>query len=187
MIRKKVRVAVAVSALLALGVLAYVLGLRFHLWTSTDLSKHDPLAVFVSEADNVLLWEGLPHQDNEPPLYKEERASKASIRLGGFYFYDQPLEVTAEDAKQLTALFCNKDSFHAYKGEKTCGGYHPDWCVEWRNGREVCRAQVCLGCSEMKAFGPWTALHCDITRNALDQFRQLLGRYTKNRPPQWKE
>jgi hypothetical protein len=106
MIRKKVRVAVAASALLALGVLAYVLGLRFHLWTSTD-----PLATFVSEADSVLLWKGLPHPNTEGPLYFQEVRSKATIALHGSRFYEQPLELKDQDAKRLTALFCDKGSF----------------------------------------------------------------------------
>jgi hypothetical protein len=180
-------VAVAASALLALGVLAYVLGLWFHLWTSTDMSKHASLATIASKADSVILWEGLPHPNTEGPLYFQEVRSKATIALHGSRFYEQPLELKDQDAKRLTALFCDKGSFKQHDRHilKKCGGFHPDWCVEWRKGQEICRTLICLGCNEMKAFGPWTALHCDIKK--FDQFRRVLDGYKKNRPAEGEE
>jgi hypothetical protein len=181
MTRKHVRVVVTTAVVLVLGLLACLLLLRYPLWVSTDMSKHDPLATFAGEADSVVLWEGLPHQNSEAVLYHQE-LQKATVRFHGWRFYAQPLELKAEDARRLTALFCGKSSFQKYRGEKKCGGFHPDWCVEWRNGHEVCRALLCFGCSEMKAFGPWAALHCDINRGAYIQFERLLEGYQKNRP-----
>ena len=86
------------------------------------------------------------------------------------------------DAEQFTALFSAKGSFKRYRGQKACGGYHPDYCVEWKQGEAATRALICLECLEVKFFGPRSDLYCDLSPEAGQRLAQWLGPYQKNRP-----
>jgi hypothetical protein len=146
------------------------------------LGNHETLAASVQNAKEVILYEGLPHQISEKKLLDAEVRSKKTVRYHDFLFYQERLQLKEEDAKQLTTLFCSSASFRQHEGGKKCGGFHPDFCIEWRAGGEVFQALICLGCHEMKAFGPSAELYCDISRSAYDNFKGILRPYRQNRP-----
>ena len=75
-----------------------------------------------------------------------------------------------------------KGSFKRYRGQKACGGYHPDYCVEWKTGDATTRALICMECGEVKFFGPRSELHCDLIPEATEKLAQRLAPYRKNRP-----
>src|SRR5262249_38836674 len=94
----------------------------------------------------------------------------------------ETLTLKEEDAKKLTELFCAADSFEKYRGPKKCGGFHPDYCIEWQDGKDVYQVLVCFGCNEVKCYGPKSDLHCDVKKEAMEQFAKILKTYRKNRP-----
>src|SRR5262245_61259592 len=108
---------------------------------SRNFATHASFAAAVRKADVVALYEGLPHQMFEEQLLAEELHTKQTIRLQGYPFYQEPLPLKEADAKQLTELFCNPRSFRPIRATgiyvKACGGFHPDYCIEWRNGDKV--------------------------------------------------
>jgi hypothetical protein len=67
-------------------------------------------------------------------------------------------------------------------GEKKCGGFHPDYAVEWSVGRDRYRALICFGCEEVKLFGPALESRNDLDRTAYKRLEELLKPYQKNRP-----
>src|SRR5262245_6972052 len=111
--------------------------------TDRNFANYNPLSEWIAKADKVILYEGLPHQEYEGEELEKERKSKKTISFNGFPFYSEPLDLKAADAKKLTNLYCDPSSFRAWKGYKRCGGFHPDYCIEWRKGKETCRALVC--------------------------------------------
>ena len=87
-----------------------------------------------------------------------------------------------EDKKKLTTLFIDEKSVKKFSGPKRCGGFHPDFCVEWHVGKDVYRAHICFGCHEMMVYGPKSDLYCDIAEPAYKELDALLKTYRKNRP-----
>jgi hypothetical protein len=150
--------------------------------TSTNFDNYKPLAAAVAEADKVVLYEGLPHQAFERNLLDEELKTKKTVQHDGFPFYAEALQLKEADAKELTRLFTDASSFQPFTGHKKCGGFHPDYCIEWHVGPEVYRCLVCFGCHEVKVFGPKAGLYCDIRNQAYDKFKEVLQPYRKQRP-----
>jgi hypothetical protein len=117
------------------------------------------MATFVTTlktADAAVIFEGLPHQYHQPALLKDEIARKKSVELFGFHFYAAPTELNQESRRKVFALLQEGSWFKPRPEEvhfvKKCGGFHPDYQLEWRAGGKVYQIQFCLGCEETKAF-----------------------------------
>jgi hypothetical protein len=150
--------------------------------TDTNFDNYKSLAAAIAKADKMVLYEGLPHPLSEGKLLDEELKMKKTVRLHGFPFYARSLQLKERDAKELTKLFTDPNSFKPYRGPKKCGGFHPDYCIEWRVGKEVYQGLLCFGCHEAKVFGPKKELYCDIGKEAYDKFKEVLQPYRKHRP-----
>ncbi len=149
--------------------------------TSTNFKNHKLLAASVRKADKVTLYEGLPHQLFHSEVFEEELKTKQTVRLHNFAFYAEPLDLKETDAKKLTDLYSDPKSFRPFLGYKACGGFHPDYCIEWHVGKSIYRALICFGCHEMKSFGPEAELYCDIDDKAYKQLQETLIAYGRNR------
>lgn len=143
----------------------------------------------ISKADSLVLYEGLPHQTMEPELLAKEKQNKPFFTRHEFPFYQTPLEVTPEDVEKLKALLGNEKSFEPWRGEKKCGGFHPDFLAEWRVGEKTYDVLICFGCQEVKLISPGQNDRHDIENGANKQLQEILRKYLKNRPgkPQWSD
>ena len=148
----------------------------------TDFRSLAPLAAAIATADRTTLFEGLPHPVWEKGGLAAELKAKKTVQTHGFPFYAEPLPLKAEDAKALTALAANPKSFQKWAGAKLCGGFHPDYLVEWAVGKEAYRMQVCFGCHEVKMFGPKAAVCVDMSDDGLHGLEKVLKPYRKDRP-----
>jgi hypothetical protein len=136
----------------------------------------------VRRADKVVLYEGLPHQLFGKRLLEEERRTKAVVEWGGYPFYQEPLELTARDAERLSEVLGDPQTYQPWKGERLCGGFHPDDAVEWHVGASRYRALICLGCGEFKLSGPWPWSRHDMEKATGEALLELLKGYRKHRP-----
>jgi hypothetical protein len=140
-----------------------------------------PPRIFVNailKAESIVVYEGLPHQLYERDLLEEELTTKDVHVLHGYPFYREPLEVTAKDAQALAAILSKPSTWRPFSGEKKCGGFHPDYAVEFKTGNNRCLALLCFGCSEGKLFtgdGEWRF-------NMSLGPRKILEAYQKHRP-----
>ena len=83
----------------------------------------------------LVLFEGLPHQRWEKDLLEEELKTKRTVQLHDFPFYQEKLAMAEEDADVVRRILADVKSVEAWVGAKFCGGYHPDYLLEWRTGR----------------------------------------------------
>jgi hypothetical protein len=137
----------------------------------------------VAGAEEMTLYEGLPHQMFERDLMESERRSKRVHELHGYWFYQEPLAPSDDDAKQLTQVLSDPATFAPFSGEKKCGGFHPDYAIEWKKDSSVYRALICFGCDEAKLFGPGIEERHDLNQSALSALEALLTKHRKSRPP----
>ncbi|HET8670037.1 MAG TPA: hypothetical protein VFM05_05250 [Candidatus Saccharimonadales bacterium] len=153
-----------------------------HKQPSTKFRNHRVFAARLQKIDLLHLFEGLPHQMFALQLHEQELRTKKTVSFHGFPFYEETLELKEADAAELTLFFRDSKSFKPYWGPKACGGFHPDYCLEWHVGKEIYQALVCYGCHEVMFYGPDVELYCDIGDKAWGQLWKLLEPYNKNRP-----
>ncbi len=136
-----------------------------------------------SQASRVVIHEGLPHPINESAAFKAEKAGpKPIVERVGYWFYRDPLEVKPDDLAKLTRTLGDSSTYRSFVGEKKCGGFHPDYLVEWREGTSERAALLCFGCGEAKVVGPKGEHRYDLDKPAQTTLRTLLDAYRKNRP-----
>lgn len=140
-----------------------------------------PPVADIKSSRGLTLYEGLPHQFYEPEAYEQEK-NKPTVQLEGFPFYREPLELTKADRQALKDLIGDPGSLKAYSGEKKCGGFHPDYAVEWTDGKTSRYYLICFGCSEAKVSTFAGTTVYDITPHVRERLKTLLSPYRKNRP-----
>jgi hypothetical protein len=119
----------------------------------------------------------------ESQALEAEKKTKTTVTLHGFPFYRETLELKAGDDQKLKDLLGNPGSFTAYVGEKKCGGFHPDYAVEWAVGGQIYQSLICFGCGEVQVYGPKGDAIYDTRDDERKQLKALLEPYRKNRPP----
>lgn len=137
----------------------------------------------IQDADTIVLHEGLPHQRFERDLLQHEKETKPVDTIHDYPFYQQTIELTAEDARALGALLAAPSSYETFwpvLGEKFCGGFHPDYAVEWRRGQDSYQALLCFGCGEVELFGPLLVSRHNL--RGREKLRAILTKYRRNRP-----
>ena len=120
---------------------------------STDFGRLKSALEGLRKPGEVALYAGLPSEFWEPQLRELEVSRKRTVRLHGYLFYDERLELKGEDAERLTALLSTERSFQRHRGAKTCGGYEPDYCIEWKSGDATTRILICLECGRPRSSG----------------------------------
>lgn len=131
------------------------------------------------EADEVVVFEGLPHQTWQPDKLKEELKRPDVTKIEGFPFYTPALKANADELKQLLGT---PASIKPYGGAKACGGYHPDYNISWTVRAITYHVQICLGCHEVLFITGKTSLKYDMADDAVKRFEALRQLYTLKRP-----
>jgi hypothetical protein len=145
------------------------------------------LAKNITRAKLSCLREGLPHQFWEPDLLQGERKAKKTVEIEGFLFYEDQILPSKDDVKTLSGICANPGSYKRFSGEKRCGGFHPDWCIDFEEGKNMYHVLICFGCSEARIIGPKSDLHCDLDAGVKKSLSKMLISYDKNRPKKKKK
>lgn len=148
--------------------------------TSTKFDDLKPLIATLAKADKVILHEGLPSPSDAN--FNNEKTAKKTVTIANWLFYAEPLEFKGKDQSKLTELIGSEKTFMAFSGVKKCGGFHPDYALEWRVGKDTYYALICFGCHEVKVYGPGKGAYADIVRDGYNSLTALLKPYRKNRP-----
>ncbi len=142
-----------------------------------------PETTTLKQSARLVLYEGLPHQMYEHQALEAEKKAKSTVTLHEFPFYRETLELKPDDGERLKDLLGDPASFELYSGEKRCGGFHPDYAIEWSARGQMYQALVCLGCWEIKIYGPKGETLYDIRNDARNQLKPLLDSLHNSRPP----
>jgi hypothetical protein len=136
----------------------------------------------IKNADDIRLFEGLPHPMFERDILEREMQTKPAFDLHGYLFYEERLALEEPEKTELSRIFQDPRTFVPWTGPKACGGFHPDFCVEWQVGQDVYHALLCFGCGEAKFFGPDVELYCDMNERAPKRMGAARALRYKNRP-----
>ncbi|HEY4258688.1 MAG TPA: hypothetical protein VGM98_00955 [Schlesneria sp.] len=145
-------------------------------------ARTKPLIAGIRNSSSLVVYEGLPHQMWEQEALEKELKTKKTLKRHGFPFYETPIKVKKEVAAKLTATCGDLKNFERWSGDKLCGGYHPDWCVEFQEGTNVYHVLICFGCSEARFYGSKRAVYSDLTNVSKEKFEEMLKPLRKERP-----
>ncbi len=149
---------------------------------STDFSRLRTVLEGLRKPGEIAIYAGLPSEFWEPQLREEEASRNRTVRLQGYLFYDDRLELKGEVVERLTSLLTAERSFQRRRAAKKCGGYDPDYCIEWKSNGSTTYILICLECGEVKLLGPRAELYCDLSPETGQNLDQWLKPYQK-RPP----
>ena len=150
--------------------------------TNTDFQRLSLVLGGILKSEDIALYEGLPGEFWDPELRRQELTQKKTVKFHGYPFYEAMITLQGADAEPLGALLSATSSFSRHRGPKKCGGYNPDYCLQWKKGDAVTQVLVSLECGEVKLFGPKSELLCDLSPDAQKKLTQLLKPYQKIRP-----
>lgn len=147
---------------------------------STDFGRLKSALDGLAKPGEIALYAGLPSEFWEPQLREEEASRNRTVRLEGYLFYEERLALNGEEADRLGSLLSAERSFRRRRGEKTCSGYEPGYCVEWKSSSTTTRFLICLQCGEVKIFGPRNDLYCDLSAESGQKLDEWLKPYRKS-------
>src|SRR5262245_16010834 len=136
----------------------------------------------IAGGGDLVLYEGLPSEVWEPHLRQKALKEEETIVLHGYAVYDDAQQLPTEDAGSLTVLLSTNESFAPYRAGKACGGFQPEFCLEWKVDGAATQALISLECGEAKLFGPKGELYCDLVPAASQKLKPLLTRYQNHSP-----
>lgn len=152
--------------------------------TGKDRDEFTTISSAIARASSVTLLEGLPHQRWEAELLKQELDTKQTIEIRDFPFYERPLRITESDVQTLRQLITPHANFanHPEGVAKSCGGFHPDYCIVWKDGEATYEMLICFGCRDAKFYGSTQKLLLEIREEPFRQLRATLEKYHDQRP-----
>ncbi len=135
----------------------------------------------IRDAETVILHEGLPRSGSRG--FADE-LTKPHEELDGYLFYGETIDLAPDDARTLTEAFTDRTTFSSFMpivgGMYACGGFHPDYSIEWRRGPLSLRAQVCFSCGQVEVAGSGLRTRYDLRRPG--SLARLLIKYRRSRP-----
>lgn len=134
------------------------------------------------KAEKFVVYEGLPHQNFEPELLAQEQKAKETLTLHRCAVYKEPLKLKPEDQQKIQAVLLQPAVYKPWRGEKKCGGFHADYCLEWYCDGQFFRALVCFGCGEILLVGPDDEKLYDIDYRIFGPVGDVLLSYRQQRP-----
>ncbi len=147
-----------------------------------SFAKLKPMVGIVGEDAKFTVYEGLPMYGGSFEGFDPALDPKTIVRRFGFLFHQTPLEIEAEDRKELKALVKDPKSFVKFGGFKLCGGFHPDFSIVFGSGDNAVEMHLCFGCHELKAYRKGVEVYCDIPDGTYEELKKLLQKYQKPLP-----
>ena len=125
----------------------------------------------------AIVFEGLPRFSK----HEIENASSDTLSIGEFTFYAAPISLSPVDDNQIRDVLGSVKSFTKWRGEKLCGGFHPDWAIEYQGGEVGIIYLVCFGCDEVKILtDEGNRFRLDVKKEPYTILQNTLNEYHVN-------
>jgi hypothetical protein len=150
--------------------------------TACNQALNQPLEALKS-ADELWIYEGLPHQLQEHALLQQELQRPDITQIGGFPFYTPKVAATKEQARRLKKILGARNTFYAHDAEvepSDCGPFHPDFAVTWMEGMTEHQLLLCFGCDEARFLAGTKTLEHNLRSQA--EIKACLSEFSAKRP-----
>lgn len=136
----------------------------------------------IKNSAQVCVFEGLPHPMFESELLKIEKKRKDATMVASYPFYTPKVQVEEVAASKLKAIISDSSNYIQFSGEKRCGGFHPDYAVEWSDGDIRYSALFCYGCGEVLVVDGKNTYRYDFKIS--DDLKKIFASFNAKRPKQ---
>ncbi len=146
-------------------------------------SEMEALTKGIANSKSLKVYEGVTRGFVPKDKIEETVKEFKLVKLHDHYFYPNEVEVSERSAGILKVICKEPKNFSRRDTERTkfCGGYHPDWCVEFQDGKETFQVLICFSCHEAKIYGPKNEVYCDFPKPIREDFGRLLEPLFKHR------
>lgn len=129
----------------------------------------------LGEAKEMRLYIRLPRAEVGEREGDNYKARDVATRKD-FKFFDPPHPVSGERLRILNKSLTRADVFAPFGGPKLCGGFHPDYLLEWKSQGKHYQALFCFGCHEIRWFeAEEYEVRCDMTESGAKSLKGALG------------
>jgi hypothetical protein len=155
---------------------------------ATDAMRLQVFTATLARASDLQIYEGLPHQNFDRDRFLSERATQAHRVMFDYAFYEPPSQVRVDDVRELITILTTSGSYKLWNLEPgvfrqtSCGGFHPDFQIRWKEDANTYDLQLCFGCDEAHFHVQGATLECDLTAESRTRLRELLKPFGLKRP-----
>lgn len=135
------------------------------------LAKFNKYITIISQAKELEIFEGLPRGTKQQ--LKKIKDENKTVEIDGWSFYAEPLKTKPSTIEDLRLALISYQLFEPYSGPKFCGGFHPDFCVEFKTDDKTYFVQICFGCEEAAFIAPSEKMVFDFNRTAWKTFADI--------------
>ena len=148
---------------------------------SPSLGASAALRKSLTLATGIIVSEGLPREMFDAALSQAESKRKDTEMIGDYRFYTPAIAVKNDAI--LKELLAATETIELFGGEKMCGGFHPDYSVQWKDqkGRD-CYAHLCFGCHEIIFSDGKKKYRYDLQHEAYAKLKSELSAYANKSP-----
>ena len=132
-------------------------------------------------AEQIIIYEGLPHPDEEEELMKLEAKRNDTVVLPLDQVFYTPA-VKADNPDAILKLLSGDDGISVNEPKKC--GFHSDYCIQFIHKNATYRAFVCFGCNELFVMQGDSGVMFAFNEEKL---KKLLAVYDKKRPKKIKD
>ena len=136
----------------------------------------------LKKADDLFVYEGLPHPGRENPSFEKERKRDDVTHIDGHWFYDPKGKATGDKRDQMMNLLFDESGFSVPDPKfppKDCGPFHPDYAIAWKSEGEENYLMICYTCGEAKLIREGKVTTYDVHSN----WQEVLSEFQSKRPP----
>jgi hypothetical protein len=151
-------------------------------FSETELKTVDALPAILGSPNEIVLWEGMPHQFQEGQLLADELLKNKFTEIRGEKFYRAARSVEKDDVAPLMEMLSSRETHDPSILMKLCGGFHADYALQWKTPHGPVTVLVCFGCHELVMFGRNFSLQSDISQRSYGRLMERLRKYHKSRP-----
>lgn len=134
----------------------------------------------VAAADQLMVYEGLPHQSLERELLQRETKRSDVTKIAEFSFYTPATSATNVRLKEVLADSMSIAEWRDSGG--LCCVFHPDYCVSWTSDGKTYAALICFGCHEVIFVEGKRRFHYSLVGKAYESLKRDLAEYASKRP-----
>jgi hypothetical protein len=145
---------------------------------SADMANLKPLAAGIQKAGALTVYIGVSRIPTAPLPPGVKAPEEKTMAIRGYQFHEKTYAAGEKESAQLKALIGNEKNFSKWEGPKPCGGFHPNYCLEWKDGEKVYQVFLCYGCEEAKIYGPDKDLYVNAGGATLKAFSEVLHKVT---------
>lgn len=105
----------------------------------------------MNTASELSVYRGLPASQNSA---YEAALGKPNIERHGFHFYASAHKLSSDESGEIKRILSERALFTSLPVFRMCGGFHPDYSIEFHDSSGDYEIQLCLGCGEIRIYGP---------------------------------